>query len=874
MILSGSLSAQAPQKEYSNWILYDNISLKFNDSYSEPEVSKDLNQHYQTHGTSGYGLIGLINVSDSNGNLLFYSGDSITMIYNRNFQPMKGFERLPTGVIFETVVKKPNSNQYYLGGEHWLSYEQKLFYKHICIDMSLDSGLGEIIVDSSSYFPPFTDYINHPSGRFVWLLNSIKSKRDSAVYLHAYKLTADGVDSNDVVVSTLTDKPYSIFVLNQVTPSCKVSHDGKYLVVSNVDFDSIYKLYFYKEQLFPDRRSIFLDFDIETGKATNPKQLRMPYSDSAGNNRINTTQYLSYFEFPKESNYLYLYVSSVWFGTKGELFQCPVSIDKDTFYTEICKKINGRNLLNYGYFSPPKLAPNGKVYLGRWDSSTSHDSSITVINEPDKNGDSCDLTRFPIEIENIDDKHGHHFPLPNKVLPSLYYPQIKSDGNCSNQSSSFWITYSEYDSIAWDFGDGIKVVSYKDTIEHQYSKSGEFVVFAKVFKYGEFDTTTFYKTIHSINPLKLGNDTLICNGNTFEIDAFNSNYTSYKWNNDSTNSFIEIDKEGLYSLEVENEFCSTKDSIFFGFVECSFSASNFCLGDTLEVSLQASALDSIVWNFGDGTVITNNEIKTQHLYQNKGDYTINASLYYKGLSLKMNSLNVNIHSIQKPFLPDDTSSCMPIVIGIQANSDYTYLWNNGDTIANILVKNSGLYFLTINYGDCQATDSIDVEIILVTKPELPSDTSICEPFLFAPKNIDKDYTYFWNTGWKEPELMVNESGLYIVNAYFKDCFNSDSIEVEKLICDCDVYIPDAFSPNNNDNLNDVFYFVAACPLEVNYFRILDRWGNLLFDSKENTGWDGTYMNKKVPTGVYAYMISVTSLNGKSYVFNGLVTLVR
>ena len=40
------------------------------------------------------------------------------------------------------------------------------------------------------------------------------------------------------------------------------------------------------------------------------------------------------------------------------------------------------------------------------------------------------------------------------------------------------------------------------------------------------------------------------------------------------------------------------------------------------------------------------------------------------------------------------------------------------------------------------------------------------------------------------------------------------------------------------------------------------------------GWDGTYKNEKLPTGVYIYSIEVELLSGKKHLFSGSVTLVR
>jgi large repetitive protein len=58
------------------------------------------------------------------------------------------------------------------------------------------------------------------------------------------------------------------------------------------------------------------------------------------------------------------------------------------------------------------------------------------------------------------------------------------------------------------------------------------------------------------------------------------------------------------------------------------------------------------------------------------------------------------------------------------------------------------------------------------------------------------------------------------------------------------------------------------------FKVYNRWGELIFQSRDHTGWDGTYRGQPVPDGVYMYTLSVLNLFGERQFFNGTVTLVR
>lgn len=64
-------------------------------------------------------------------------------------------------------------------------------------------------------------------------------------------------------------------------------------------------------------------------------------------------------------------------------------------------------------------------------------------------------------------------------------------------------------------------------------------------------------------------------------------------------------------------------------------------------------------------------------------------------------------------------------------------------------------------------------------------------------------------------------------------------------------VPSAFTPNN-DGINDVVYPDGWGIKKLNYFRIYNRWGQLIFETNEfKKGWDGTY--EGVPQNMDSYI---------------------
>lgn len=81
-------------------------------------------------------------------------------------------------------------------------------------------------------------------------------------------------------------------------------------------------------------------------------------------------------------------------------------------------------------------------------------------------------------------------------------------------------------------------------------------------------------------------------------------------------------------------------------------------------------------------------------------------------------------------------------------------------------------------------------------------------------------------------------------------------------------IPNVFTPNG-DGINDYFMFDNAL-VQAKNLTILNRWGNIIFQSNSSFLWDGTYNGKECKNGVYYYIIEV----GNDIKLNGFLTLMR
>ena len=86
-------------------------------------------------------------------------------------------------------------------------------------------------------------------------------------------------------------------------------------------------------------------------------------------------------------------------------------------------------------------------------------------------------------------------------------------------------------------------------------------------------------------------------------------------------------------------------------------------------------------------------------------------------------------------------------------------------------------------------------------------------------------------------------------------------------------VPNAFSPNGDGN-NDYFQLISSRNVDLEIFKIFNRWGQLIFESNDDKkGWDGKVNGEEAPTGTYFYLIKINQAS-KEKVLRGDVTLVR
>jgi PKD repeat protein len=225
---------------------------------------------------------------------------------------------------------------------------------------------------------------------------------------------------------------------------------------------------------------------------------------------------------------------------------------------------------------------------------------------------------------------------------------------------------------------------------------------------------------------------------------------------------------------------------------------------------------------------------------------------------------------------------------------------DGDTVALIATPISKKFrFKGIN-GACPAvSDLIDVRII----PARPVTVTVKDNYLIKGQSTQVKATYSGSQvgdvvlQWSPPESILKplELETYVTpqtSTYYKatityqkmgkECTSVDSVlvTVSDSCTLADLHMPYSFTPG--ESTNNRLYPAGPALESVEFFKVFDRWGNLIFETAKIRandpllGWDGRQQscNKEMEAGVYIYQIGVRCKNGNLICVNRDVTLLR
>lgn len=204
----------------------------------------------------------------------------------------------------------------------------------------------------------------------------------------------------------------------------------------------------------------------------------------------------------------------------------------------------------------------------------------------------------------------------------------------------------------------------------------------------------------------------------------------------------------------------------------------------------------------------------------------------------------------------------------------------GDTVlsGNIFIWQDTIVPDTVNFSNlCDSVYLVSYDFQPPLDISIGSDTTLCMGAIYTIDLTDYDDIYFeWSDGAIGPVYSISETGSYWVKYQDPFCsiLDSDTVSVNFIDCNCEVFIPNVFTPNG-DQLNDKFGPIFNCPVEEYELTIFNRWGGLMFKTKNpNEQWDGRLRNEPETQATYFYVLKFKKYNrGQQEIRKGTVTLL-
>lgn len=258
-------------------------------------------------------------------------------------------------------------------------------------------------------------------------------------------------------------------------------------------------------------------------------------------------------------------------------------------------------------------------------------------------------------------------------------------------------------------------------------------------------------TIRPIPTVNIGNDTTICPGITYTLNATTTGAT-YAWNTGATTPTITVNTAGTYSVLVTVNSCGGSDArvITAGIVPVNVqpAVTDLCSGSTATLNA-GNAGSTFLWTPGSNTTQTINVTAG-------GTYT--AQIKSVNGCVINSPTNVVIRPLPIPALGNDTSICEGAQITLDAgNTGYTYLWNTTASTQTIDITDSGTYTVTVTTPyNCVNTENRHIAFLPSPRVEgfnfVPLFYEDLGKVKFSPLNPTDVDSYEWDFGDGSPTV--------------------------------------------------------------------------------------------------------------------------
>jgi PKD repeat protein len=695
-------------------------------------------------------LEGIATISDSFGNLLFYTDGIEVWTANHMHMPnclpaSPGGQLMgnPSSSQSGVIVPKPfDPNTYYIFAVDDINGMNGMTYSRV--DMTANGGLGDIDATEKNItlINPSCEKIavtHHANGMDYWVLGH--SWNSNSFY--AFLVTSAGVELTNPVISNI-GTPITGASGNK-RGYLRFSPDGSILAQA-VTADSYFELF---------------DFDSSLGILSGHRLLNSPANGAYG------------IEFSPSGGLLY---GTCWYNNSNQIYQWDINSPNQSIINNSIQAVG----TVYAPTGPGamQLGPDGMIYVAKYGSF-----DLGRIQYPDLSSSACSYEDTAVTLNGI-----CGLGLPT-FISSFFTADLTYNPACFDDPWEFYIVDTlNLDSAMWNFGDpgtGVNNSASGFNAWHNFSSPGSYMIDLTIF----IDTLEhhFYETVNVLAHVELLplNDSIICLGDSVNISIpFASSNIIWSTGDTTFNTSISpLDSTMIY-VDALFSGCLYSDSMLVIpiEIESDFTAEfPHCYGDTITLNYTGTVPNGYIpqfgWDIGFATYIQGNSSTPNQVQINSlipGPYPVSLYLSYPGCQSSLTEVIVDFPAEAQidfqPTLPlcfgDSTGSLEVLVNG--SNQNALINWSTGDTSYFIDQIPHGLYSLTVVYNDaCKMNTSFFLDHPALLEAGNVSTQVLCYgdgsgTIQVIPSGGTGMYFYNWSNN--ETASYVNNltSGVYTV----------------------------------------------------------------------------------------------------------------
>lgn len=568
---------------------------------------------------------------------------------------------------------------------------------------------------------------------------------------------------------------------------------------------------------------------------------------------------------------------------------------------------------NYDYcddfkvtFKNEQVNPAGSVYIWKFGDGTPADTSLDPFGQVDHQ--FADTGSYTVKLKVI--LAGQCVDSTTtiaKVYPG-FYPGFLVQGSCISTPIQFIDTtkakYGVVNGWRWNFGDETTLAdtSQKQNPSWLFStkgiKTAELIVQSSK---GCIDTATVQFEIKDKPAITVAfRDTLICSQlpvqDTVQLQA--SGFGNFSWtpvsrivNENTATPLVFPTTTTIYRVQLNENGCINNDSVVVRVVDhVTLDAgpdSTICLTDAVTLHPTTNALS---YNWTPAADFQNPKVKNAQVTP-KGTTTYQLT----GIIGKCSTTdNVTITTVPYPKASagqdsvicfGDTLQLSGSIVGANFTWTPSFSLINPATLTPLAHPVATTSYILASYDTkgCPKP-GFDTVMVKVLPPILASagnDTAavVGQPITLhasgAPLYLWSPATNLDNVTIQSPTGIFGSPGVYTysVKAYTKEnCFAFDTIHIKIYQTAPDIFVPNAFTPGGT--VNTKFRPITVGISRLDFFKIYDRWGLMVYSGNDTTGWDGSYAGKEQASGTYVWIVQGRDYTGKTIFKKGTMVLIR